>query len=320
MFDWLIYLVSKLLFDTFGLEQGSHFADALHFFIYDTIKISILLIVIVFLVTLLRSYFPIEKVRDYLSGKQKIVGHIFASMFGMLTPFCSCSAIPLFIGFLQARVPLGVTFSYLISAPLGDAVVIAMLFSIFGIKVTLFYVGFALLIATISGLIIGHMGLEKEVLVEVKPLKTSTNSKLNSEPFLKRAKESFSYTKEIFKKIYPYIIIGIGVGAFIHGYIPATMIEKYAGGDVWYAPIIGVLMGVPMYSNAAGVLPLVEALTQKGVLMGTALSFMMAVVAVSLPEAMILKRVLSLKLIALFFTIVAASILLTGYIFNYLIG
>lgn len=321
MFDWLVNLSSIFVFNILGLQKQSHLGEALHFFIYDTIKIFILLISIIYIVTFLRSYFPIEKIRDYLVGKNKLVGHIFAAFFGVLTPFCSCSAIPLFLGFLQARIPLGVTFSYLISAPLSDAVVIALLFSLFGWKITLLYIGFALLIAIIAGLVIAAMNLEKDVLIEVKPLNSCCGT-LNEDKTLisVRLKESWEYTKDIFKKIYLYVIVGIAIGAFIHGYIPAEFISKYAGGDVWYAPIVAVIMGIPMYSNAAGILPLVEVLTQKGMLLGTALSFMMAVVALSLPEALILKRVLSVKLISIFFGTVGFAILLTGYIFNYLIG
>lgn len=321
MFDWLVNLTSIFVFDILGLSKGTHLGEALNFFIYDTIKIFILLITIIYMVTFLRSYFSIEKARDYLSGKHKIVGHIMAAIFGVITPFCSCSAIPLFLGFLQARIPLGVTFSYLISAPLSDAVVIAMLFSLFGWKIALLYVGIGLLIAIIAGLVIGSMNLEKEVLIEVKPVNSCCNGSNSDETlFSQRVKEAWEYTKDIFKKIYLYVIVGVGIGAFIHGYIPADFISKYAGGDVWYAPIVAVIMGIPMYSNAAGILPLVEVLTQKGMLLGTALAFMMAVVALSLPEAMILKRVLSLKLISIFFGIVGIAILLTGYLFNYLIG
>jgi uncharacterized protein len=318
MFDWLVNLSAILVFNALELEKGSHLGEALHFFIYDTIKIFILLITIIYLVTLLRSYFPIEKARDYLSGKHKLVGHVMAAIFGVITPFCSCSAIPLFLGFLQARIPLGVTFSYLISAPLSDAVVIALLFSLFGWKIALLYVGIGLLIAIVAGLIIGAMNLEKEVLIEVKPLDLKYEEEETK--FSHKLKESWAYTADIFKKIYLYVIVGVGIGAFIHGYIPADFISKYAGGDVWYAPIVAVIMGIPMYSNAAGILPLVEVLTQKGMLLGTALSFMMAVVALSLPEALILKRVLSVKLISIFFGIVGFAILLTGYLFNYLIG
>lgn len=317
MFDWLIKLSAIFVFDTLGIEKSSHFGEALHFFIYDTIKIFILLITIIYVVTFLRSYFPVEKIRDYLVGKHKLIGHVFAASFGMLTPFCSCSAIPLFLGFLQARIPLGVTFSYLISAPLSDAVVIALLFSLFGWKITLLYIGFSLLIAIVAGLIIGSMNLEKEVLIEVKPINSCCSGSMETTILLQqRFKEAWEYTMDIFKKIYIYVIIGIGIGAFIHGYIPADFISKYAGGDVWYAPMVAVLMGIPMYSNAAGILPLVEVLTQKGMLLGTALSFMMAVVALSLPEAMILKRVLSMKLIGIFFGMVGCAILLVGFVFN----
>jgi uncharacterized protein len=318
MFTWLENLSGKFVFDILGIEKSTHLGGALNFFIFDTIKIFILLITIIYLVTLLRSYFPIEKARDYISGKNKIVGHVLAAIFGVLTPFCSCSAIPLFLGFLQARIPLGVTFSYLISAPLSDAVVIAMLFSLFGWKIALLYVSVGLLIAVIAGLIIGSLNLEKEVLIEVKPMNHSYEEE--KVEFSKRLEESWEYTIDIFKKIYLYVIIGVGIGAFIHGFVPTDFISKYAGGDVWYAPIIAVVMGIPMYSNAAGILPLVEVLTQKGMLLGTALSFMMAVVALSLPEAMILKRVLSIKLISIFFGIVGFGILFVGYLFNIIIG
>ncbi len=317
MFLWWESLSAQIVFEGLGIEKSTHLGAALHFFLYDTIKIFILLITIIYAVTLLRSYFPVEKIRDYLRGKHKLVGHIFAACFGMLTPFCSCSAIPLFLGFLQARIPLGVTFSYLISAPLSDAVVIALLFSLFGVKITLFYIGCTLLIAIISGLIIGSLKLEKEILIEVQPLKTCCNTfEDESHLFQSKAKEAWMGTLDIFKKIYLYVIVGIAIGAFIHGYVPTDFITQYAGGDVWYAPIVAVLMGIPMYSNAAGMLPLIEVLTQKGMLLGTALSFMMAVVALSLPEAMILKRVLSMKLIAIFFGIVGCAILLVGFVFN----
>lgn len=315
MFDWWEGLSAKLVFDIFGFQEKSAMGDALHFFIYDTIKIFILLVTIIYLVTLLRSYFPVEKARAYIAGKHKLTGHILASIFGVLTPFCSCSAIPLFLGFLQARIPLGVTFSYLISAPLSDAVVIALLLSLFGWKIALLYVGVGLIISIVAGLIIGAMNLEKEVLIAVKPV-GDIHYEESETLFIHRLKESWEYTTDIFKKIYLYVVVGVGIGAFIHGYVPADFIAKYAGGDVWYAPIIAVVMGVPMYSNAAGILPLVEVLTSKGMLLGTALSFMMAVVALSLPEAMILKRVLSLKLIGIFFGVVSFGILMVGYLFN----
>ena len=319
MFDWLVNLSAIFVFNTLGLEKGSHLGEALHFFIYDTIKIFILLVSIIYIVTLLRSYFPIEKARDYISGKNNLVGHVLAAIFGVITPFCSCSAIPLFLGFLQARIPLGVAFSYLVSAPLSDPVVFALLISMFSWKIAVLYVAFGVIISIVVGLIIGAMNMEKEVLIEVKPLDNISYTE-DGTLFKHRIKESWDYSVDIFKKIYLYIIIGVGVGAFIHGFIPEDFISKYAGGDVWYAPIIAVIAGIPMYSNELGILPIIEVLTQKGVLIGTALSFMMAIVALSLPEAMILKRIISIKLIGIFFGVVGIAILLTGYTLNYLVG
>ena len=319
MFEWWNNLSAILVFDILGLVKGTKLGDAVHFFVFDTIKIFILLIVIVYLITFLRSYFPLEKVRVYLSGKNKIVGHILASIFGIITPFCSCSAIPLFLGFLQARIPLGVAFSYLVSAPLSDPVVFALLISMFSWKIAVLYVAFGVIISIVVGLVIGAMNMEKEVLIEVKPLDNISYTE-DGTLFKHRIKESWDYSVDIFKKIYLYIIIGVGVGAFIHGFIPEDFISKYAGGDVWYAPIIAVIAGIPMYSNELGILPIIEVLTQKGVLIGTALSFMMAIVALSLPEAMILKRIISIKLIGIFFGVVGVAILLTGYTLNYLVG
>ena len=319
MFEWWNNLSAILVFDILGLVKGTKLGDAVHFFVFDTIKIFILLIVIVYLITFLRSYFPLEKVRVYLSGKNKIVGHVLASIFGIITPFCSCSAIPLFLGFLQARIPLGVAFSYLVSAPLSDPVVFALLISMFSWKIAVLYVAFGVIISIVVGLVIGAMNMEKEVLIEVKPLDNISYTE-DGTLFKHRIKESWDYSVDIFKKIYLYIIIGVGVGAFIHGFIPEDFISKYAGGDVWYAPIVAVIAGIPMYSNELGILPIIEVLTQKGVLIGTALSFMMAIVALSLPEAMILKRVISIKLIGIFFGVVGLAILLTGYTLNYLVG
>ena len=319
MFEWWNNLSAILVFDILGLVKGTKLGDAVHFFVFDTIKIFILLIVIVYLITFLRSYFPLEKVRVYLSGKNKIVGHVLASIFGIITPFCSCSAIPLFLGFLQARIPLGVAFSYLVSAPLSDPVVFALLISMFSWKIAVLYVAFGVIISIVVGLIIGAMNMEKEVLIEVKPLDNISYTE-DGTLFKHRIRESWDYSVDIFKKIYLYIIIGVGVGAFIHGFIPEDFISKYAGGDVWYAPIIAVIAGIPMYSNELGILPIIEVLTQKGVLIGTSLSFMMAIVALSLPEAMILKRIISIKLIGIFFGVVGVAILLTGYTLNYLVG
>lgn len=314
MFGWWETISQWIVYDVFGLVAETHLGAAVQFFVYDTVKIFILLSSIIYLVTLLRSYFPVEKARDYIAKKNKLLGHVMAALFGVVTPFCSCSSIPLFLGFLQARIPLGVTFSYLISAPMSDAVVIAMLLSLFGWKIALLYVGFGLFLAIVAGLVIGTMNLDGEILIDIQPVDSHYEEQKVS--FKSRMNEAWEFTSDLFKKIYLYIIIGVGAGAFIHGYVPADFITEYAGGDAWYAVPLGVVMGIPMYASAAGILPLVEALTAKGMMMGTAISFMMAVVALSLPEAMILKRVLSIKLISIFFGTVGFGILMIGYLFN----
>ncbi len=316
MFDWLEYLSGVFIFETLGLDKQTQIGEAANFFLYDTIKIFILLIGIIFIVSFLRTYFNTEKVRVYLQGKSEFSGNVLASLFGIITPFCSCSAIPLFLGFMQARIPIGITFSFLISAPLNNEIAIAMLFGLFGWKITSLYIGLGLSVAIFGGYIIGKMKLEKYVLIPVVPM-TGELEDVNIELTIKeRIKESWSYTSDIFKKIYLYVIAGVSVGAFIHGFIPADFIATYTGGNSWYAVPLAVLMGIPMYSNAAGIMPLVEVLTSKGMLLGTALAFMMAVTALSLPEAMILKRILHIKLIAIFFAIVSFGILLVGYLFN----
>lgn len=317
MFYYWEKFVDYLIYSLIGLDKSTHTAQAIHFFIYDTVKIFILLISIIFLVSFLRTYFNTEKVRVYLQGKSEFIGNTLAALFGIITPFCSCSAIPLFLGFMQARIPIGITFSFLISAPLNNEIAIAMLFGLFGWKITTIYIGFGLLVAILGGYFIGKVkGIEKYVLIPVTPLEGELEDVKIELSFKQRRVEAWVYTVDIFKKIYLYVIIGVGIGAFIHGFIPADFIAKYAGGDAWYTVPLAVLMGIPMYSNAAGVMPLVEVLTSKGMLLGSALSFMMAVTALSLPEAMILKRILDVKLIAMFFSIVGVGILLVGYIFN----
>ncbi|MBD3809937.1 MAG: permease [Sulfuricurvum sp.] len=308
--------VNVLVYKWLELPQGDKLSDALNFFIYDTVKILFLLIVIIFIVTLLRSYFSTEKVREYLSKKHEYTGNVLAALFGIITPFCSCSAIPLFLGFLQARIPIGVTFSFLISAPLNNEIAIAMLFGIFGWKVTALYIGFGLLVAIIGGIIIGRLGLEKDVLIEVKPIEGEIHAQDRKIVFKTRLIDAKEYTLDILRKIWLYVLVGVGVGAFIHGYVPTEFITSIAGADNPFAVPLATLLGVPMYSNAAGVMPLIEVLTSKGMLLGTALSFMMAITALSLPEAMILKRVMSLKLIAIFFGTVTLGIVGVGYLFN----
>ncbi len=311
--------VNVLVYEWLKMPQGEKLSDALNFFIYDTVKILFLLITIIFAVTLLRSYFSTEKVRVYLSKKHQFTGNVLAALFGIITPFCSCSAIPLFLGFLQARIPLGVTFSYLISAPLNNEIAIAMLLTMFGWKVAALYIGFGLLVAIIGGIIIGRLGLEKEILIEVKPIEGKLSVDEEKIAFKTRLKDAYDYTLDILQKIWLYVLIGVGAGAFIHGYVPTEFITSIAGGDNPFAVPLATLIGIPMYSNAAGVMPLIEVLTSKGMLMGTALSFMMAITALSLPEAMILKRIMSLKLIAIFFGTVTLGIIGVGYLFNALL-
>jgi len=320
MFDWWEKLSGYLVFDILKLEHKNQIGEALHFFIFDTVKIFILLVAIIFVVSFLRTYFNTEKVRVYLQGKSEFSGNILASLFGIITPFCSCSAIPLFLGFMQARIPMGITFSFLISAPLNNEIAIAMLFGLFGWKITALYIGLGLLVAILGGYAIGKMKLEKYILIPVTPIEGELEDVRIQLSVKQRANEAWDYTKDIFKKIYLYVIAGVGIGAFIHGFVPADFIAQYAGGDSWYAVPIAVLMGIPMYSNAAGVMPLVEVLTSQGMLIGTALSFMMAVTALSLPEAMILKRILHIRLIGIFFGIVGFGILFAGYLFNFILG
>ena len=317
MFNWWENIVDKLVYNFWGMNPESAIGSATHFFIYDTIKIFILLVTIIFAVSFLRTYFNTEKVRVYLQGKSEFCGNILAALFGIITPFCSCSAIPLFLGFMQARIPVGITFSFLISAPLNNEIAIAMLFGLFGWKITAIYIGFGLVVAILGGYFIGKIkNVEKYVLIPVTPIEGELEDIKIELSIQQRVKEAWEYTADIFKKIYIYVMIGVGIGAFIHGYIPAEFIAKYASGDAWYAVPVAVLMGIPMYSNAAGVMPLVEVLTAKGMLLGSALAFMMAVTALSLPEAMILKRILDIKLIGIFFSIVGFGILLVGYTFN----
>ena len=309
--------VDYLTLDLLGLTGRIN--ETVNFFIYDTIKIWFLLITIIFVVSYLRTHFNTEYVRAYLQGKSEFTGNVLAALFGIITPFCSCSAIPLFLGFIQARIPIGVTFSFLISSPMNNEIAIALLFGIFGWKITAIYIGFGLLVAIFGGYFIGKMNMQKYILMDVEPMEGELEEVQIKLTFKQRVKEAWDYTEEIFKKIWFYVLIGVGIGAFIHGYIPTEFIANYAGADNPLAVPIAVLMGIPMYSNAAGVMPLVEVLTAKGMLLGTALAFMMAVTALSLPEAMILKRILHVKLIGLFFLIVGLGIIGIGYLFNFIL-
>lgn len=311
-------IVNYLTVDLFGLNGRVN--EMINFFIYDSIKIGFLLLSIIFIVSYLRTHFSTEYVRTHLQGKSELYGNVLAALFGIITPFCSCSAIPLFLGFLQARIPLGVTFSFLISSPMNNEIAIALLFGLFGLKVTAIYIGFGLIVAIIGGYVIGKMNMEKYILLDVKPMEGELDAVKITLTQKQRLKEAGDYTVDIFKKIWLYVLIGVGIGAFIHGYVPSELIATWAGAGNPFAVPIAVLMGIPMYSNAAGVMPLVEVLTSKGMLLGTALSFMMAITALSLPEAIILKRILHVKLIGIFFGIVGFGIICIGYLFNFILN
>ncbi|MFK5882514.1 MAG: permease [Sulfurospirillum sp.] len=307
-------IVNYLVFDL--LNISGNFADSVHFFIYDSIKILVLVLIIVYIISFIQTYIDSETVRDFIQGKSKFIGNLLAAIFGILTPFCSCSSIPLFLGFTQAKIPRSATFSFLISSPMNNEIAIAILFATFGWKIAFLYTLFGLATAIIGGFIVDKVSRDEDILINLPYMQQVKNASFIKIIFRQRLKDAWKNTIQIMKDIYLYIFAGIFVGAIIHGFIPADFITKYAGSDNPFAVFIAVIMGIPMYAGASTVAPLIEPLTSKGMLMGTALSFMMAVVALSLPEAMILKKVMSWRLIMLFFSIVGIGIILVGYLFN----
>jgi uncharacterized protein len=310
--DWLAYSI-------FNITPKTLLAEAVDFFIYDTIKIFLLLVIIIFSISIIRSFLPPEKIRNILSSEKKYFGNVLASLLGIITPFCTCSAIPLFLGFLEAGVPLGTTFSFLVASPMINEVALVLLFGMFGLKIALLYIISGLIIAILSGIIVGHLKVEK--LVEEFIYKSNQNGKLllPSLTWKERIKYARDYTIGIINKVWLYIILGIGIGAWIHGYVPTELLIQYAGNGTWYSVPLAVLIGIPLYSNAAGIIPLVGVLTEKGISTGTSLAFMMAVTGLSLPEFMILKKVMKTKLILIFAGIVGLGIVFTGYLFNVII-
>ena len=304
-----------ITFDLVGLRPGSHLGEALNFFIYDTIKIFLLLTTIVFVVAIIRSFFSPERTRRILSHKREYVGNILAALLGIVTPFCSCSAVPLFIGFVEAGIPLGVTFSFLISSPMVNEVALIMLWGLFGWKVAVIYTATGVIVAIVAGFIIGKLKMEIYVQDYVWEMQVG-DAEIVAMTFRERFKYAREYTLGLIKKIFPYVILGVGLGAVVHGYIPSDFVVKYAGRDNPYAVLVAVLIGVPLYSNAAGMIPVVQALVSKGMPIGTVLAFMMSVTAISFPEAVILRNVLKPRLIATFFGIVTIGVILVGYLFN----
>ncbi len=307
--DWLAY-------DVMGLTQGTHLADAVDFFVYDTAKIFLLLTTIIYAVTLLRQSFSPQRVRGALGGRREGIGNVMAAGLGVVTPFCSCSACPLFIGFVESGIPLGVTFSFLISSPLVNEVALVMLLGMFGLKVAAIYVTAGMTTAILGGLAIGRMHLENQV--ERFGI-TPEDIVEEAVPFRQRSREAWDHTKELLRKVGPWVVVGIGVGAVIHGYVPVDLVARWAGKQNPWAVPIAVLIALPLYSNAAGMIPIAQALYAKGMAMGTVLAFFMAVVGLSTPEFVILKQVIKPKLLVIFAGILTVSFIAFGYLFNALL-
>ncbi len=310
--DWLT-------FGVFKIAPGTLLAEAVNFFVYDVVKIFLLLAVIIFAVSVIRSFLPPQRIRKILSSEKKYLGNILAAVFGIFTPFCTCSAIPLFLGFLEAGVPLGTTFSFLVASPMINEIALVLLLGLFGWKIALLYVASGMLIAIFSGIIIGKLKVENLVENLDANNHQAVNNRIKTITWNIRLDYAKKYTLSIIKKVWLYIIIGVGIGAWIHGYVPTDFLARYASADKWYAVPLAVLIGIPLYSNAAGAIPLVGVLSEKGVAMGTSLAFMMAVTGLSLPEFMILKKVMRTKLILIFAGIVGIGIIFTGYLFNLVI-
>lgn len=318
---WLVYRGLEPAAEWFthtlcGLPKDSRLGAAVGFFVYETPKVLMLLSLIVFAVGIVRSFFSPARTRRILSGKRESVGNVLAALLGIVTPFCSCSAVPLFIGFVTTGIPLGVTFSFLIAAPMVNEVALVLLFGLFGWKVAAIYLGTGLAIAILCGWVIGRLRLEKHVedwVFQIQSGDAGPDEKLD---WPARFRLGLDAMKDIVGKVWLYVLLGIAVGAGIHGYVPENFMASIMGKGAWWSVPLAVLIGVPMYSNAAGIIPIVQALLGKGAALGTVLSFMMSVIALSLPEAIILRKVLKPRLIAAFFGIVATGIMLVGYLFN----
>lgn len=316
--DWLIY-------DRFGIAATTRLGEALNFFVYDSLKIVLLLFFICTVMGVVNAYFPVERLRNFLSSRQLYgTQYLMASLFGAITPFCSCSSIPLFIGFVKGGIPLGVTFSFLITSPLVNEVAVAMLAGTFGWRVTAIYVISGIVLGTIGGGILGKMKLEKHLspwVLQIQQMANSTPEHLTNDTptLIQRMPQIIKDAFGIIRGVMLYIIIGIAIGATMHGYVPEGFFEAYLSGEHWYAVPLAVVLAIPMYANAAGIVPVVEVFVAKGVSLGTALAFMMSVVGLSLPEATMLKKVMSLRLIGVFFAVVALFIILLGWLFNILL-
>ncbi len=309
--------VAESLVAALPVDRASHLGGALHFFFYDTPKVLMLLTGVVFVMGMVNSYFTPERTRALLAGRTEGVANVMAASLGIVTPFCSCSAVPLFIGFVQAGVPLGVTFSFLISAPMVNEVALTLLFGMFGWKIALLYLGLGLSMAIVAGWIIGRLKMEGWLEDWVREMpRASAGFEEAGMTLGERIQGGFQSVREIVGKVWPYILVGIAVGAGIHSYVPQDFMASFMGKEAWWSVPLAVIIGVPLYSNAAGVIPIVQALLAKGAALGTVLAFMMSVIALSLPELIILRKVLKMRLIATFVAVVAGGILLVGFVFN----
>jgi len=324
LFWILIYLnlnalTDYLVYSIIGLEKDTHLTNAIWFFIFEVPKVLLLLVLVVFAVGIIRSYFSPERTRKILGGKSLFTGNVLASSLGVVTPFCSCSAIPLFLGFVQSGVPLGVTFSFLIAAPMINEVALVMLFGLFGWQTALLYAATGLLIAITAGYVIGRLNLERFVEGWVYETKAKQLEFIEEKiTFEERIESGIIAVKEIVAKVWIYIVLGIAVGAGIHGYVPENFMASLMGKSAWWSVPLSVLIGIPMYSNAAGIIPIVQALLEKGASLGTVLAFMMSVIGLSLPETIILKKVLKIQLIGIFIGVVGVGIIIVGYLFNFI--
>jgi uncharacterized membrane protein YraQ (UPF0718 family) len=319
---WLIYrqlegLANWLTYGFMGLARGSHLGEALAFFLYDIPKIFLLLVLVVFGVGLIRSFFTPERTRAILAGKRETLGDVMAALLGVVTPFCSCSAVPLFLGFVEAGIPIGVTFSFLISAPMVNEIALVLLWGLFGWKIALLYMSTGLIIAMVTGFIIGRLDMERQVQDWVYEIRMGNNAAaLQKLTWSGRFDYAWQAVKDIIGKVWLYIIAGIAVGAAIHGYVPEGVMAAVMGKKTWWSVPVAVLVGAPIYSNAAGIIPVVQALMEKGASLGTVLAFMMSVIGISLPEILILRRVLKPRLIAVFVGVVTVGIMIVGFLFN----
>ncbi|MBD3249111.1 permease [Candidatus Woesearchaeota archaeon] len=311
-------IVDWILYSAIGLNSTIKWVESLNFFIYDSIKILLLLVVMISVIGFLRTYLPQNKVKEWISGKRYGSGNVIASLFGAITPFCSCSSIPIFISFLEAGVPLGVTFSFLITSPLVNEYLVVLMLGFFGWKITLAYVVSGILIGTISGLILGKMKLEKYLVKDLISTNNAIKKEIKYDGIKKRLYFGLNESISIIKKLWLWILIGVGIGAVIHNYVPSEVIQSIVSKGGLFSVPIAVILGVPMYGSCAAIVPIAVVLFEKGVPIGTALAFMMAIAALSFPEAIILRRAMKLKLIAIFFGVVTLAIILTGYIYNFL--